>query len=181
MKDFERTRDAEAVILALADPSYRSCFRIPGQDAICQTWAITISRQIRIWTINDNWPTFGRPTIIGVGSKFSNEMERIVSHDAFSWLGFLGLCRFQCHLVDAALEAFCHVNALNGLVSQTISMPKANQLIRPRKTRANTGHAVLQCTSKPPKMRSCNGPTDQPTDRRTEGRKDPLIEMLCGA
>ena len=49
------------------------------------------------------------------------------------------------------------------------------------KTRANTGHAVLQSTPKPPKIR-CNGPTDRPTDWPTnwwtDGRTDPLIEVL---
>ena len=44
------------------------------------------------------------------------------------------------------------------------------------KTRANTGHAVLQSTPKPPKMRRCNGPTDRLTDQPT----DLLIEVLCG-
>ena len=34
-------------------------------------------------------------------------------------------------------------------------------------TRANTGHAVPQSTSKPPKMRWRNGPTDRPTDGQT--------------
>ena len=39
------------------------------------------------------------------------------------------------------------------------------------KTRANTDHAVLRNTPKPPKMRRRNGPTD---DRRT----DPVIKMF---
>ena len=47
------------------------------------------------------------------------------------------------------------------------------------KTRANTGHAVLQSTPKPPKMRRCNGLTDRRTDGWTDGLTDPLIEVLC--
>ena len=35
-------------------------------------------------------------------------------------------------------------------------------------TRANTGHAVLRSTPKPPKMRRRNGPTDGRTDGRTD-------------
>ena len=37
-------------------------------------------------------------------------------------------------------------------------------------TRANTGHAVLISTSISPKMKRCNGRTDE--------RTDPLIEVL---
>ena len=44
------------------------------------------------------------------------------------------------------------------------------ELVR-EKTRANTGHAVLQSTLKPPKMRGRNRPTD--------GRPDFLLEVLC--
>ena len=35
-------------------------------------------------------------------------------------------------------------------------------------TRANTGHAVLRSTRKPPKMRRRNGPTDGRRDGRTD-------------
>ena len=37
-------------------------------------------------------------------------------------------------------------------------------------TRANTGHAVLQSTPKPPQMRRRKGLTDRPTDGRTDGQ-----------
>ena len=36
------------------------------------------------------------------------------------------------------------------------------------RTRANTGHAMLQSTSKPPKMKRRNGPSDGWTDGRTD-------------
>ena len=40
------------------------------------------------------------------------------------------------------------------------------------KTRANTGHAVLRSTPKPPKKRRRYGPTDGWTDGRTDGLTD---------
>ena len=50
-------------------------------------------------------------------------------------------------------------------------------------TRANTGHAVLQSTLKPPKMKRHNGPANEWMDRWKDGwtdrRTDPLIEVLC--
>ena len=39
-----------------------------------------------------------------------------------------------------------------------------------QETRVNTGHAVLQSTPKPPRMRRGNGPTDGRIDKRTDGQ-----------
>ena len=44
----------------------------------------------------------------------------------------------------------------------------AAMTIKRKITRANAGHAVLQSTPKPPKMRRRNGPTERRTDGRTD-------------
>ena len=81
----------------------------------------------------------------------------------------------------ASMVVFSRVNAVGLSVGRLRNAYGPNQKAeapQKKKTRANTGHAVLISTPRSPKMKRRNGRTDGRTDRRTDGRTDPLIEVL---